>query len=314
MIEEPRIAVVGHLVADEIIYAGGDKTLAPGGISYNLAALISVMDRGRIIPVCEVGSDYEETYSAYFGGNGLIDSSFIRKIDLPNVVNRLVYDGEGGREEWNSRIPERLSLADIDRGIDAALINFISGDDLSAEELSDFRNRYEGVIFCDYHSLALGRDPAGKRFYRKHPGWEKYLSAADIAQMNIAELTTLCDLSSLNFGDIMSACRAIHSLRAGMVIITLGKNGAVLSLEAGKSAYHLPSLPVDNEIDPTGCGDTFAAVFLYYYLITGNPLKSAAIANRYAAAKAAFAGIDGFRSLDSVLRSLGPEMEPVKIK
>lgn len=314
MDEFPRIAVAGHLVADEIIYSGGERIYAPGGISYNLAGLISVMESGRVIPICEIGEDMEEQFRKYFGNRAIIDSSAVRHTSLPNVVNRLAYGENGDRQEWNSRIPERLSLEDIGDDVHAVLMNFISGDDFGMDDLARFRERYGGVVFCDYHSLALGRDDQGKRFYRKHPEWEKYLAQADIVQMNIAELATISGAEGLSFGNIIAVCAMIHGLRPDTCIITLGRNGAVLSLERGKEVYHLPPIVVPNETDPTGCGDTLAAVFLYSYLTAGNPLKAAMTANRYAAAKATFGGLDGFERMTAILAEIGPGPEPVKIK
>ena len=266
------------------------------------------------MPLCEIGRDFEETFISYFGENELIDTSAIKKTSLPNVVNRLEYDESGKREEWNSRIPERLSLAAAGDEVDAVLVNFISGDDIAAEDLAEFRKRFSGIIYCDYHSLALGRGGDGKRYFRKHPEYEKFIAPAGIIQMNIAELATISGVENLSFGNIIAVCSLIHGLGPDICIVTLGPNGAVISLEGGKSAYHQPPIPLAAEVDPTGCGDTFAAVFLYKFLVTGNPLDSVATANRYAAAKATFAGIDGFRSIDSILETLGPGADPVKIK
>ena len=106
----------------------------------------------------------------------------------------------------------------------------------------------------------------------------------------------------------------IHGLRPDICIITLGRNGLVLSMEKGKTAYHVPPIAVHNEVDPTGCGDTFAAVFLYNYLLSSNPLQSAIFANRYAAAKVTFSGLEGFGDMNEILENIGPGAEPVKIK
>lgn len=306
--------VAGHLVADEIMYAGGSRVSALGGISYNLMALLSIMKTGKIMPVCEIGLDKEDLFEEYFGKHDIVDSSAVRKTPLPNVVNRLVYSSDGNREEWNSRIPGRLSLEIISSDVDAALMNFISGDDMSVEELTEFRKRFEGIIFCDYHSLALGRDSEGKRYYRKHPDWDKYLSQADIVQMNIAELATISGVKGLSFGNIIAVCGMIHNLHPDICIITLGRNGLVLSIEKGNQVYHIPPVTVHNDIDPTGCGDTLAAVFLYNYLLSCDPLQSAMSANRYAAAKVTFGGLGGFKGMNTILESIGRGAEPVKIK
>jgi hypothetical protein len=309
-----RIAVVGHLVADEIIYHSGEKISAPGGISYNLAALLSIMKEGKIIPLCEIGFDMVDLFEEYFGKHRLVDKSAIRETSLPNVVNRLVYAGDGSREEWNSRIPDRLSLDDITEDLNAVLMNFISGDDLAVEDIENFRERSDCPVFCDYHSLALGRDGEGKRFFRKHPEWERYLAQMDIVQMNIAELATISGVEGLSFGNIIAVCSLIHNLGPEICIITLGRNGLVLSMDKGSSVYHIPPVVVADEVDPTGCGDTLAAVFLHNYLLSGDPLHSAVSGNRYAAAKATFSGLDGFKDMGSIMERIGSGAEPVKIK
>jgi sugar/nucleoside kinase (ribokinase family) len=193
-------------------------------------------------------------------------------------------------------------------------MNFISGDDFGIEDIARFRERYEGIIFCDYHSLSLGRDNEGKRFFRKHPEWRQYLAQTDIVQMNIAELATISGAEGLSFGNIIAVGSLIHNLGPEICIITLGRNGLVLSIEEGKSVYHIPPVTVSNEIDPTGCGDTLAAVFLYNHLLSGDPLQSALEANRYAAAKVTFSGLEGFEGMDTILETIGTGAEPVRIK
>ncbi len=311
--EKPSIAVVGHLVADEIIHPGGAKISALGGISYNLAALLSIMKKGIIFPVCEIGQDIHAKFNKAFGENEIVDSFGVKILSWPNVVNRLVYDYSGNREEWNSRIPDRLSLEKVAGGIDALLLNFISGDDVGVEELFRFKEKSNAFIYCDYHSLALGRDDRGKRFYRKHPQWEQYLAQADIAQMNLKELATITGHESERAVKIAAGCMMIHRAGPKIVVVTMGSKGAVISVENGRLKYFLPPVPIYKEIDPTGCGDTFASVFLYNYMLTQDPLKSAKTAARYAAAKATFSGIDGFNKINDIVRGLNSGSEPIKI-
>ena len=76
--DKPSIAVVGHLVDDEIIRPGGEKISALGGISYNLAALLSVMKKAKILPVCEIGQDIQAKFNKTFGENEIVDSSGVK--------------------------------------------------------------------------------------------------------------------------------------------------------------------------------------------------------------------------------------------
>lgn len=309
----PRIAVVGHLVYDEITFPGGEATTALGGISYNIAALAALMAQGKILPVCEIGFDIKDLVFETFGSYEVFDKSAIKMTSLPNVVNRLVYDEKGNRDEWNSRRPPPLSLERVAGDIDALLLNFISGDDVALDELKRFRERFGGIIYCDFHSLALGHDRDGKRYYRKHPDWREYLSLVDMVQMNKAELVTLVGRQTENTGQVAADCRTLHQAGPETALITMGKGGILLSVKSGDQAFHIPSLDVPAVVDTTGCGDTLAAAMIYHYIVSGDLLQAAVKAIRYAAAKATFIGVDGFRRMDEILGNIGEAPEPVRL-
>ncbi len=309
----PRIAVVGHLVYDEITLPDGQITSAPGGISYNIAALTGLMAQGRLLPVCEIGFDIKDLVFETFGFYEVFDKSAIKMTSLPNVVNQLVYDNQGNRAEWNSRRPPPLSLERVPDDIDALLLNFISGNDVTLEELKRFRGRFGGIIYCDFHSLALGHDRDGRRHYRKHPDWREYLSYVDIVQMNQAEFTTNVGSELKNIKKVAADCRTLHEAGPKTALITMGKDGVLLSMQSGDRTFHIPSLDVPAVVDTTGCGDTLAAAMIYHYIVSDDILQSAVKANRYAAAKATFSGLDGFRQIDQILGNIGEAPEPVRV-
>lgn len=309
----PRIAVAGHLVYDEITFPDGETTTAPGGISYNIAALTAMMTGGRLFPVCEIGVDIKNLVFEIFGSCEVFNKSAIRITSMPNVVNRLVYDKQGNRDEWNSRRPQPLSLDMIPHDFDALLLNFISGSDVTLDELRRFRGRFGGIVYCDFHSLALGHDREGKRHYRKHPDWEEYLSYVDIIQMNKAELSTIVGHESEAVAQIAADCSMLHEAGPETALITMGKAGVLLSIHSGDQVFHIPSINVSVVVDTTGCGDTLAAAMIYHYILSGDLLQSAVIANRYGAAKATFTGLDGFRRMDEILNDIGEAAEPVRL-
>jgi len=311
---KPAIAVAGHLVYDEIVFPDGSSTSAFGGISYNLAALCAIMRDGRLIPVCEIGSDKRRVFDRAFETCAVLDKSLISETTLPNVVNRLVYDREGRRKEWNSRKPEPLSLERIPGSIDALLMNFISGDDVTPGDLRLFRNRFEGIIYIDFHSLALGRLPNGGRDYRYNPSWRDYVSPADILQLNMAELSTITGERYCDPEAIASACKIIHECGPANIIVTMGRGGIIVSVESGSHAHLIPSLKISSEVDSTGCGDTVAAITLYRYLGSMDIIDSVIEASRWAAAKASFTGLEGFKWIENILENIGPSPKPMKIQ
>jgi len=293
----PRIGVIGHLVTDEIIMPNGSMSRALGGISYNLASLGSVIGEGIIFPICVIGADIQDVFDQNFGDKNSFDLSFVKITSLPNVVNKLVYNKKGEREEWNSRIPENITLEDIGDNINAALFNFISGDDAEIGELRDFKNRFRGPVYCDFHSLALGRDYDGKRFLRQNNNWRDYISIADIIQLNQAELATITDKFTYDIKILAGHLEILHDCGPAVAILTLGSGGAIISDRRTDIKYFLPAIDIGQAIDPTGCGDTFASVFFNEYLISNDVKRSALRANLYAAAKATFSGVDGFKKI-----------------
>jgi hypothetical protein len=249
-----------------------------------------------------------------FGKDSRFDFSGIRITADPGVVNKLVYSADGTREEWNSRIARPIRLDGIDRRADAVLLNFISGRDVRLPDLRNFRARYRGLIYIDYHSLSLGFGKDRRRYYRLHPWYPNYLSAANIVQMNLAELESINSMPLFGVRGVYRACAKLHKAGARVLIITAGEQGAYLS-EAGKRRfYYLPAVKIDRPVDTTGCGDILGAVFLQEYLRTKDLVESLEVSNPWAAAAATFSGMSGFGRLREIVRSLGRPPRVIAIK
>jgi len=87
------------------------------------------------------------------------------------------------------------------------------------------------------------------------------LKRVDVAFMNDAEARQLCGTFSL-----VKAARQIRELGPPVVIVKKGEHGAVMVTD---SAYFAaPSYPLEEVIDPTGAGDSFAGGFIGYIAAT----------------------------------------------
>jgi len=299
-----RIGVIGNLVKDEIIAFDGRKTVALGGIAYNLAALNSVVANGTIFPFCRIGNDMDALVNDLLRQFPNLDPQFISHSRKPNRVHKLRYKKDGSRAEWNSAFTAPIAINDIPDSLDALLINFISGNDVRLKDLKTFRMRFKGIIYCDFHSLSLGQRKDGTRYLRNHPHWKEYLRYVDGIQMNLNELSTLFPITpNPEPSEILKHCMKLHELGPQIVVITMAKSGAVVSSPAAGISHYIPAIKVSREVDPTGCGDVLAGAFLYRYLRTGNILKSIEFANVRAAAKATFSGLSGFLGLTGSLKN-----------
>jgi hypothetical protein len=304
ILKNPSIAVIGHLVKDEIESPDGSFRTALGGIAYNLATLDAVARSCTILPICRIGNDMKELMHSSFNSNRF-DFSLIKYSSYPNVVNRLKYKPDGTRNEWNSRRQAPLSFDGVGELVDAVILNFISGNDVGLSQLLKFRSVFRGLIYCDFHSLSLGIDENNKRYYRRHPFWRRYLGACDLVQLNLLELDSLFDKPILNPKDIRAAGLKLIEFGPKAIIITAGREGAYL-VEDSDSFYYVPPIKIRKEIDPTGCGDTLGSSFIYKYLRTGDPLLSLEWANHLAAAKATFFGLKGYLKLEEIAAKIGP--------
>ncbi len=87
--------------------------------------------------------------------------------------------------------------------------------------------------------------------------------------------------------NIARAARRIRAMGPKALIVKRGDAGALLFDEAG--TFFCPALPLDNEMDPTGCGDTFAGALLGQ-LTSSGPVDATKlrVAIRGAAAAASF--------------------------
>ena len=67
--------------------------------------------------------------------------------------------------------------------------------------------------------------------------------------------------------NLLKAARAIRALGPATVVIKRGDNGATMF--RGKEIFSAPALPLEDVVDPTGAGDSFAGGFMGYLASCG---------------------------------------------
>jgi sugar/nucleoside kinase (ribokinase family) len=130
----------------------------------------------------------------------------------------------------------------------------------------------------------------------------KVLARVDLLFVNDAEARQLAQQSN-----VVRAARAIQALGPKVVCVKRGEYGALLFLPpSGKLSgeiFALPALPLEEVLDPTGAGDSFAGGFLGS-LAAGGTLSADSLrhATVLGSAMASFAvedfSLDRFRSLE----------------
>lgn len=290
-----RIGVVGTINRDTIYRADGSRTEGYGGILFNLRVLGQLFGgSATLIPAVNIGADHADRIKGELRQFNGIDLSSARTVSSPNNHCTLRYDSQSEKNEvlhgWVGAV-SRAQLTNLLRS-DLILVNFISGADITRQNLARLRGQYRGPIYMDFHSrtLALRRD--GSRRLRVPPFWKEYVSAADFLQLNQSEFRLLHGASPDNescpdfFLKHLSCCRAL--------LVTMGSRGCLLTQRRGRRArcLEIRHRLRQKAVDTTGCGDVFAGAFIYAHLSGASHSEAAQTAADLASYAATRPGIE----------------------
>jgi len=293
-----KIVVIGTINKDTIIFPDGKKNESFGGILYNVLTL-SYLGREdlKIYPVCTLGYDVYGQVISHLKNCDNVELGGIKKVNCKNNHAFLLINKKKQRAETlKNRVPP-LSFSQIEPflGADVILVNFISGFDLSLVTLKKIRKKTDALIFMDIHSLTLGVDESGKRFFDAPKNWREWIRQADMVQMNLSELKELAKRNLKSQQEIKEFGKCILNLGPKAVLVTLGKEGSLMTFD--NKVRRFEGSKVRRFKDATGCGDVFSAGFLICYMYTKNLIKSVNFANYVAAEKCKISGVEGMEKL-----------------
>lgn len=246
------IVCIGHITHDHIITPQNPGVDCAGGTAYYVAwamqALPHDVDFGI---VTAVGSDLTAEVER------------IRKAGIEVVAHPCptsVYFENKYGANMNNRKQRVLSKAapfTIDQLKDVEAKVFHLGtllqDDFAPEVVEYLASK--GRVCVDVQGYL--REVRDRHVYAVD--WKdklRVLKSTDILKVNEHEIDVLTGEK-----DLHKAAELIHSWGVREVLITLGSYGSVIYAD-GKF-YEIPGYPPRETIDATGCGDTYAAGYLY---------------------------------------------------
>jgi len=271
-----RIAVLGPVPRDHIVTHQGDLIQKWGCVTHPVVAL-SVMagDAIEVIPVCHVRQvDLDNVIEVFKGYEGINLRHISTRNDQGDIISLRFID-MNNRLERQTGFMDPIMPDDVKKLIDCDVFVFIpiSDYEISLETLKFLKKKSKGIIVFDAHgptTACLINGERQRKFWIDRDQWLPYI---DVLKMNLEEAHASWfkkEYESQDFSEAQDANVdrdqlrefAVHCLSYGVkcVYITVDSRGCLVYFkERGKLREEMvPAVKVDNVIDTTGCGDSFA--------------------------------------------------------
>ena len=245
---DKSILVVGSLAFDSIATVKGRVREILGGSAVHFALAASVLAPVRLVGV--VGKDFGEKHRRLLRSKG-VDISGLEEMEGETFRWVGSYDKDFNSaqtictklnvfEKFNPTLgaahknPRAVFLANIDPDLQLNVLKQARKPEFTA---SDTMN-----LWINNKRASLAR----------------LLSHVDISFMNEDELRLYAGEYNL-----LKAARKAMKGGPSVLVVKRGSNGAMLFID-GKCVSSLPAFPIEDVVDPTGAGDSFAGGFIGY--------------------------------------------------
>ena len=244
------ILVVGSVALDSVQTTRGSRSRVLGGACTYFATAASLYDRVNMVAV--VGTDFPQEH---------LDFLRSRNIDLRGL--QIV---EGETFSWSGRYGEDVNVRET---LDTRLNVFANFSPVVPQDYRDSECVFLANIDPDLQLAVLEQvrspkltalDSMNYWIDSKRDSLARVLSRVDVALLNEAETKLLAQEPNL-----LAAARRVLSFGPSVLVVKRGEYGAMVVTQGqsvGESLFAIPAYPVEDVVDPTGAGDTFAGGFI----------------------------------------------------
>jgi len=321
---EYKVAIIGPIPRDTIITHNGELIEKYGCIAHSSIGLSYLVGKkSTVIPVCNVRKKDKKNIIKLFSKYKNIDISFIDdSYDMGDVISLKFLD-------QNHRIEKQLAAMHpiVENNIvdaldcDAYLFVPVTDFEISYNLLKFIKSKNsDSIIVFDAHGPTNVMTISGDRVLKFWVDIDLWLPYIDVLKMNIEEAYccwfkkeyTLEEFEScLQLDDDNLNEFAQYCLQFGvsLLCITLDEKGCLIFyLNENKEVEKkfVKAIHVENIIDTTGCGDSFAAGLTFGMLYCNDYVLAAQYANILGALRTQGKTFDVFKTFD--------EIEEIRIK
>lgn len=324
-----KIAVLGPIPRDHIVTHRGEVFDKYGCALYTTAALASMLGPDDVVcPIVHVRKADMAPIAEILGRFDNVDMTGIRDEHDRGDVIELTFRDQNYRDEKQVGFMQPIKPRDVEFAIDADAFVCVPVTDYEVghQTLAYLREYGTGVILLDGHGPTVSLTTGGRRVPRMWIDRDYWLPNIDILKMNLEEAGCSWFPPPGGDPDLLGAELPVellpdfaeHCLRKGVkaVCVTLDEEGCRVFWfdDAGVMQQQtVPRIPVDEVVDTTGCGDSFAAGMGFGFLESGGDYIAAAqYGNAMGAQRCAGRQIDVYlplaetkRQIESVYGSVG---------
>jgi adenosine kinase len=318
-----QVAVLGPIPRDHITTHKGEVIEKYGCATHTAIGLSRLLgENGIVYPVSHVRRIDHAGVVAVFAPYANVDTSHIRdEADQGDVIQLKFVDQNNRLEKqtgfMNPILPEDVTdLMDADVFVCVPITDY----EVPLETLKFIRKNSDATIIFDAHGPTNTVNVLGERSIRFWVDRDMWLPYIDVLKMNLEEsrcawfqkeynptdLKPLHEVDTSHLDDL-----AEHVLNHGVrsLIVTLDAGGSAVYFKADGAVQKeiVPSVPVSEVVDTTGCGDSFAGGLGFGLLGDSQDyIKAAKYANALGAQRTQGRTFDVFKSLadtDAMIRS-----------
>jgi adenosine kinase len=269
-----RIAIVGPIPRDHIVTHQGHLIQKWGCVTHPVMALsIMAGEEIEIIPVSHVRQvDHDNVCEVFRGAKGVNVKHITSKNDQGDIIS-LKFIDMNNRLERQTGFMDPIMPDDFKKLLDCSVFVFvpISDYEISLDTLKYLKKESKGTIIFDAHgptTACLINGERQRKFWIDRDQWLPYI---DVLKMNLEEAHASWfkkEYESQDFRENNDVNHtqlrefATHCLKHGVkcVYITVDSRGCLAYfMDQGKLREEMiQAVKVDNVVDTTGCGDSFA--------------------------------------------------------
>ncbi len=241
------VIVLGTVALDTVKTPFGKRKEMLGGSAVHFSMSARLFTRVNVVAI--VGQDFPQKNIDFLLKKGMVLSSLIK--------------GKTATFRWEGEYKGDLNTAITLRTELGVLLEF---KPVISPEQKNIKYVFLANVDPDIQSSLLGMirsprlvalDSMNYWINNKRPSLLKLLKRVDIYVANDQEARSLSGESNL-----LKAAKALKALGPEMVLIKKGEHGVFFY--ANRLVFSLPAFPIENVVDPTGAGDTFAGGFMGY--------------------------------------------------